>query len=97
MKTFAQDRYGGPEVVTLRELPEPEPGPNDLLVDVRAASVNPVDLKIRSGGIKVMVKDRFPLVLGCDLSGTVLRTGAAVTRRAATKTAAATRISKTII
>jgi alcohol dehydrogenase len=80
MKAFALDRYGGPEVVSLRDLPDPEPGETDLLVDVRAASVNPVDFKIRSGGVKVLVKDRFPLVLGCDVSGVVIGAGKAVTR-----------------
>jgi alcohol dehydrogenase len=79
MKAFALDCYGGPDVVTLRDLPEPEPGPGDLLVEVSAASVNPVDFKIRSGGVQTLVKDRFPLVLGCDVSGTVLRVGEGVT------------------
>ena len=68
MKAFAIEQYGGPEVLALRRLPEPEPGPGDLLVEVRAASVNPVDVKIRNGEVKVLVKDRFPLTLGCDLS-----------------------------
>lgn len=80
MKAFAVDRYGGPDLLTLRDLPEPEPGPGDLLVEVRAASVNPVDFKIRGGGVKVLVKDRFPLVLGCDCSGEVVRVGAGVTK-----------------
>jgi alcohol dehydrogenase len=80
MKAFGLDRYGGPDVLTLRELPEPVPGPTDLLVEVHAASVNPVDFKIRGGGVKVLVKDRFPLVLGCDCSGEVVSVGAAVTK-----------------
>jgi alcohol dehydrogenase len=80
MKAFAIDRYGGPDRVTLRDLPEPEPGPGDLLVEIRAASVNPIDFKIRSGGVKVLIKDRFPLVLGSDCSGVVLRVGEGVTK-----------------
>jgi NADPH:quinone reductase-like Zn-dependent oxidoreductase len=80
MKAFAIDHYGGPDRLTLRDLPEPEPGPGDLLVEVRAASVNPVDFKIRGGGVKTLVKDRFPLVLGCDCSGVVLRVGEGVTK-----------------
>ncbi len=80
MKAFAVDRYGGPDALTLHELPEPVPGPGDLLVEVRAASVNPVDFKIRSGGLKVLVKDKFPLVLGCDCSGEVLAVGEGVTK-----------------
>jgi NADPH:quinone reductase-like Zn-dependent oxidoreductase len=80
MRAFAIDRYGGPDALVLRELPDPDPGPGDLLVAVRAASVNPVDFKIRSGGVKVLVKDRFPLTLGCDVSGVVVRVGPGVTR-----------------
>src|SRR3989442_9532519 len=60
------------EAVRIEELPRPVPDPGDLLVQVRAASVNPVDLKIRDGKVKVLVKDRFPLILGNDLSGTVV-------------------------
>lgn len=80
MKAFAIDRYGGPEQLTLRDMPDPTPGPKDLLVDVRAASVNPVDFKIRDGAVKVLVKDRFPLVLGSDLSGEVIGVGSDVKR-----------------
>lgn len=80
MKAFAIDRYGGPEVVTLREFPSPVPGPGDILVDIRAASVNPVDYKIRAGALKVLIKDRFPLTLGCDVSGEVMSIGSGVTK-----------------
>jgi len=80
VKAFAIDRYGGPDVVSLRDMPDPEPGPRDLLVDVRAASINPVDFKIRGGGVKVLIKDRFPLVLGSDMSGEILAVGSEVTR-----------------
>jgi alcohol dehydrogenase len=80
MKAFAQDRYGGPDVVSLRDMPDPQPGAGDLVVAVSATSVNPVDCKIRSGGVKVLVRDRFPLVLGCDVSGVVERVGPGVKR-----------------
>ncbi len=63
-------RYGGQ--VQIEDLSRPLPGPGDLLVKVRAASVNPVDFKIRDGKVKALVKDRFPLVLGNDLSGAVV-------------------------
>ena len=74
------DEYGGPEVVTLRDLPTPAIGPQDILIEVRAASVNPVDFKMRDGQTKFLVKNTFPLVLGCDLSGVVARIGSSVTR-----------------
>lgn len=73
-------RYGGPEVLEIGQLPEPAPGACDLLVDVAAASVNPIDFKIRDGKAKGMLPFAFPLILGNDLSGTVRAVGNAVTR-----------------
>jgi NADPH:quinone reductase-like Zn-dependent oxidoreductase len=72
------DRYGGE--LHLAEIDRPKPGPRDLLVAVHAASLNPVDYKIRDGKIKPLIKFRFPLVLGNDLSGVVAEVGAEVTR-----------------
>jgi len=62
------------------DIPVPSIGDRDLLVQVRAASVNPLDFKIRRGKLKVLLKYRFPLVLGNDLSGIVTAVGAGVTR-----------------
>jgi len=64
----------------LMEMARPEPGPHDLLVRVRAASVNPVDFKIRDGLVKVLTPYSMPLILGNDLAGDVEAVGAAVTR-----------------
>ncbi len=73
-------RYGGPERLIVGELPEPTPGPHDLLVAVAAASVNPIDFKLRDGKLKALMPLPMPLILGNDLSGTVLTVGSAVTR-----------------
>jgi alcohol dehydrogenase len=70
MRAATIHRYRGE--IRLEDRPRPEPGPGDLLVQVRAASVNPVDFKIREGKLKALVRDRFPLVMGSDLSGTVV-------------------------
>lgn len=78
MKAQAIRAYKAP--LTLVELPRPEVGPGDVLVRVRAASVNPVDYKIRDGGVKVLIPYAFPLVLGNDLAGDVAAVGSAVTR-----------------
>jgi len=80
MKAVYIERYGGNDVVKLGDLPKPELRPADLLVGVRAASVNPVDFKTRDGMLKLIRPYRFPLILGSDLSGVVIETGAAVTR-----------------
>ena len=73
-------RYGGPQQLIVGELPEPKPGEHDLLVEVAAASVNPIDFKLRNGKLKPLLTLPFPLVLGNDLSGTVIGIGGAVTR-----------------
>src|SRR5688500_14873537 len=80
MKAAVIDRYGGNDLVRLAEVAVPTIGPADLLVRVRAASVNPLDVKTRRGEVKVLLKYRFPLVLGSDLAGEVVDVGAQVTR-----------------
>jgi alcohol dehydrogenase len=78
MKALVIRRYKGP--IQLVDLPRPEPGPGDLLVRVRAASVNPVDYKIRDGGVKVLLHYSMPLTLGNDLAGDVEAVGPGVTK-----------------
>src|SRR5438094_4145324 len=77
MKAVRIERYGNEEVVALAEVERPTPGDNELLVKVRAAAVNPVDWKIRDGlgdifGLKP------PLILGCEVAGTVEALGSRV-------------------
>lgn len=72
-------RYGANEKLTVGEVPEPAAlGEGDVLVDVRAASVNPVDFKVRNGQLKLIKRYAFPLVLGHDLAGVVRAVGSAV-------------------
>src|SRR5436305_11875500 len=78
MKAAAIHRYKQPVVIV--DLPKPSPGPGDLLVKMRAASVNPVDFKIRDGGVKTLIRYSFPLILGNDLAGEVEAVGPGVTR-----------------
>src|SRR5450759_2433371 len=73
-------RYGGPEVLQVGEQPRPQIGPHDMLVQVKAASVNPVDFKTRSGRLKTIIAYPLPLILGGDISGVVVETGAKVSR-----------------
>ena len=80
MKAAVIDRYGSNDLVRVAEIAVPTTGPTDLLVRVRAASVNPLDVKTRRGEVKVLLKYRFPLVLGSDLAGDVVDLGAQVTR-----------------
>lgn len=79
MRAFAIDRFG--DAGAVRELPIPELGPEEMLVRVRAAGVNPLDLKIRDGG-KVTGSERFPMVLGQDAAGFVVAVGGNAAARA---------------
>ena len=78
MRAFFIRRYGGREVFEAGELPPPALGPRDVRIAVHAASVNPVDWKIRQGKTKVLLPYRFPLVLGNDCSGVVREVGSEV-------------------
>lgn len=80
MKAFVVDRYGDADAVRAAEVPDPSVGARDVLVRVRAAAVNPVDLKIRNGDLKAVLPLRAPFVLGNDVAGTVVAVGAQVTR-----------------
>jgi NADPH:quinone reductase-like Zn-dependent oxidoreductase len=72
--------YGGPEVFRLEDVPRPDVGPRDLLIEVHASSVNPVDTKLRAGAQRLLVRYRLPWILGLDVSGVVVEVGAEVTR-----------------
>ena len=65
-------KFGGPEVVEFAEIPVPEPRAGELLLKVEAASLNPVDWKIRTGKYPAVGEDKLPFVLGRDLSATVV-------------------------
>lgn len=80
MKAFILDRYGKDEKLRLSEMPEPELADHDVLVRIHAASVNPLDSKIRTGAFKLFLPYRFPLVLGHDMAGVVVAVGAGVRR-----------------
>ena len=78
MKAFVVERYGNNDGVRAVEWPEPQPGAHDVLVKIHAASVNPVDFKVREGKLRPVLPYRLPFVLGCDLAGEVVRVGSAV-------------------
>lgn len=80
MRAFTVERYGDAEAVRAGDRPDPRVGADDVLVRVRAASVNPLDLKTRDGDLKAILPYRVPFVLGNDLAGVVVAVGAGVTR-----------------
>ncbi len=71
--------YGGPEVFRVEDVARPVPGPHDVLIEVHASSVNPVDTKIRAGGQRGIVRLKMPWILGLDVSGVVVAKGDKVT------------------
>ena len=80
MKAILCEQYGGPEVLQIADdLPAPRVGPNGVLVQLHASSVNPVDWKYRQGLLDAVRPVVFPVIWGCDLSGVVAEVGPAVT------------------
>ena len=80
MKAAVIYEYGGPEVFRYEEIPQPEIEKDEVLVEVYAASVNPVDWKQRKGNHKFFLKARFPIVPGYDISGRIIKCGSNVTK-----------------
>lgn len=77
MKAIRVHAFGGPEVLRLEEVPDPKPGRGEVLIDVRAAGVNPVETYIRTG--TYAVKPPLPYTPGMDAAGVVAAVGEGVT------------------
>ena len=75
MKAVRIHAYGGLEVLHYADIAMPKLNPDDILVRVRAAAVNPVDWKIREGYLQGALKHHLPLTLGWDVSGEVVEVG----------------------
>lgn len=69
MKAVRIQSFGGPEVLEIVRVPKPQPLPEEILVRVYAAGVNPVDWKIREGSFRE--GGHLPLILGRDIAGVV--------------------------
>lgn len=80
MKAAVFTRYGGSEVVEVKDVPVPVPGPGEVVIKVHGASINPVDWKVRSGQLRIVTGSRFPKVLGCECAGEISKTGAGATK-----------------
>jgi NADPH:quinone reductase-like Zn-dependent oxidoreductase len=80
MKAAVLDEYGGPEVLKVKDVPRPEPQPDEVLVRVMAAAVNPVDAYVRQGMLAKRGLDKRPMIIGYDIAGVVEKTGAKATK-----------------
>jgi len=76
MKAIHMSKAGTPDVLVTAEVPEPEPGADEVKVRLRAAGVNPVDTKLRSRG--VFFENALPAILGCDGAGVIESVGESV-------------------
>ncbi|MEH2076917.1 MAG: NAD(P)-dependent alcohol dehydrogenase [Nostoc sp.] len=80
MKAMVIRRYGATEVLQYEEVEQPKIEPTQLLVKVRASSVNPIDWKIRKGMLSLITGSKFPKILGFDVAGEVVEVGSQVRR-----------------
>ncbi len=78
MKAAVLHEYGGPSKLKYEDFPDPQPGAGEVLVSVKAASLNPVDWKMRSGAAKERFPVNFPGILGRDVAGLVRSVGEGV-------------------
>lgn len=78
MKAVVLHDYGGPEQLRYEDISTPEPKASEVLIKVAATSVNPIDWKLRSGASKARMPLNFPSILGRDVAGIVVKTGANV-------------------
>jgi NADPH:quinone reductase-like Zn-dependent oxidoreductase len=79
MKAIRLHSYGGPEVLVLEEMPRAQVGAGEVLINVHAAGVNPLDWKVRAGHVKAWLPHRLPLIPGWDVSGVVEAVATGVT------------------
>lgn len=80
MKAVVYYRYGSPDKLEIREIPNPSCGPRDCLVRVKAAAVNPADWRVLAGRWRWITGRRFPRKIGIDFAGTITEIGSDVTR-----------------
>lgn len=75
MRAITYSKFGGADVLELTEQPDPHIGPDTLVVRVKAASVNPVDWKIREGRLQGLIDVQLPAIPGWDVAGVVEQVG----------------------
>jgi NADPH:quinone reductase-like Zn-dependent oxidoreductase len=74
-KAVQFDSYGGIDVLEVRDVPRPIPAPGEVLIEVRAAGINPSEAMIRNGALHHLFPATFPSGQGSDLAGVVAELG----------------------
>src|SRR5437762_791980 len=80
MKALILKKYGRPDQVVFADIPKPALKPDEILVQIHAAGLNPIDTMIPKGTFKAIVRFQLPATLGSDLAGVVVEVGSRVTR-----------------
>jgi len=80
MKALVFKRYGGPDQIEFADIPRPVPKADEILVQVHAVGLNPIDYMILKGQFKLILRFQLPATLGSDLAGVVVEVGSRVTR-----------------
>ncbi|HLF30948.1 MAG TPA: NADP-dependent oxidoreductase, partial [Xanthomonadales bacterium] len=78
MRAVFYEKFGGPEVLQIGERPMPQPAADEVLVQVAAAGVNPIDRRLRSGELQEYFVREWPIIPGWDVSGRIVKIGKAV-------------------
>lgn len=75
MKAIVIEQYGDKEQLKEKEVPAPKINENQVLVEMKATSINPIDWKLREGYLKEMMPFEFPIILGWDAAGIIKEVG----------------------
>ncbi|MCK8494840.1 alcohol dehydrogenase catalytic domain-containing protein [Spirosoma sp. RP8] len=80
MRAIVLNEFGGVDQLVITDVPKPTIKEDEVLIKVKAISINPVDVKTRAGkGIAGRLRDNRPLIIGWDISGTITEVGEQVT------------------
>lgn len=78
MRAVYYEKFGGPEVLQIGARPKPEPAADEVLVQVAAAGVNPIDRRLRTGELQDFFAREWPIIPGWDVSGRIVEVGSSV-------------------
>src|SRR5690242_8378873 len=78
MRAVLMREHGGPEVLAIEDVERPAPGPGEVLFEMRAAGLNPVDTQVRAGAWVTEEMGGPPMILGWDVAGLVVDAGEGV-------------------
>src|ERR1700694_4624188 len=78
MRAVTVSEYGGAPALT--DMPDPHPGPGEVLIKIQASGINPMDRNLANGAMKATTAASFPFILGSDMAGVVQAVGEGATK-----------------